>query len=343
VRWPVALGAGLLLAAVFLYAWRKGLPHDQSTPFTRPGLAGLGRSLLVILDSYFTVALGVLPVLFLGWRRVRIEPRVALGVLVVGLALVAVAHYPSHETGTVLEGNVLSQFGAGGPQVSPFGGRETLLPMALWVPINLAAVVAGAVLAGWLWTAAASASAGGSWRERLRMPRTDVALIVIYAGLTAALLAVRAVERGFLIDRYFLSLTMALALLVLISLAGREASVSLRAPAVALALVALLSVLILRDVNSYDSERWEAGRAAVAAGVPADQVSAGFEWVGAHHPGAIPESENILGAPDRCVLVSLAPLDDDRQVLVEVRRYGPLGGLFERRLWVYRTPRLCGA
>lgn len=339
LRRPIVLGVGLLAAAVLLYAWRKGLPYDQSTPLTRPGLLGVSHTVLVVLAGYFTVALGVLPVLLPGWRRARSEPRVALGVLVVGVALVAVGHYPSHEAGTLLEGNAVTRFGFGGPQHSPFGERGPLLPLVVWLAINLLAVAAGALLAGRLW--AAVASSGGSWRERLRLPRTDVALIVIYALLTAVLLAVRAVERGFLLDRYFLSMTMALGLLALLGASGRG-PVPLRAGAVALGLVALLSLLIVRDANSYDSERWEAARAAVAAGVPAGQVSAGFEWVGAHHRGPIPESENILGVPDRCVLVGIAPLHDGRHVLTSVRSYGPLGGLMERHLWIYRAPRLCG-
>jgi hypothetical protein len=265
-------------------------------------------------------------------------------VALAGLVLLAVPHYPSHDSATVLDGNVLSKFGGGGPQTTSIGGRDALFPGALWLGINLVAVAAGAFFAAAIWAAAPSWASSGPGRRRITFsrPRPDVGVILLYTALTAALLIFRAVEKGFLIDRYYLSLTMAVGLLALLSLSDRS-PVSMRRGGSAIVAVALLSALVVLDVNAYDTARWSAAEAAVAQGVPATEISAGFEWIGAHHPGRIGADENILGYPDRCVLVAVQPLHGPAHQLREIRTYAPIGGVLERHLWVYREPRLCGA
>jgi hypothetical protein len=344
LRLPGGLVLGLLVAAAALYVWRKHLPGDQATPIVRPGLQTAGHSLLVLADTYFAVALGLLPILLLCARGAIASIReahgarwVALGAVLAGLLLLAIPHYPNHDPTTVLDGNILSRYGTGGPQATAFGARSPLFPDGLWFVINLVAVGAGTTLAGALWGAV-------PWRRvrerRLSLPRPELAAVLAYAALTAALLAFRALERGFLIDRYFVTLTAALGLVALLALRER-ARLSIGAGTGGLALVALLAVLVVLDADNYDTTRWEAAKRAVAQGVPSTGVSAGFEWTGAHHPGVIPESENILGYPDRCVLVAAAPAEGMGRQLIAVRDYGPIDGVLTRHLWIYREPQLC--
>jgi hypothetical protein len=344
LRLPIALLAGILGAAAALYAWRKGLPGDQATPVVRPGLQALEHSVLVLADSYFAVALGLLPVLLLCARGVvaaiaasRGARAVALALGVAGVLLLALPHYPYHETTTVLDGSVLSRYGTGGPQTTGMGARSPLFPAGLWFAINFVAVAAGAAFAGAMWGAL-------PWRlvRQRRLPSADVTVVVAYALLTAALLAFRAVERGFLIDRYFITLTAACALLAMVAL--RPCGPRTVGHAIgALVALALLSTLIVLDVNAYDTARWQASRDAVARGVPPSAISAGFEWTGSHHLGVIPDPDKIIGYPDRCTLVTFQPLPRGDHQLLETRTYGPLNRVLTRRLWVYRNPRLCPA
>jgi hypothetical protein len=49
----------------------------------------------------------------------------------------------------------------------------------------------------------------------------------------------------------------------------------------------MLSLLTTAYGSAFDAARWEAGRQLVAAGVPATDVDAGFEWSGYHSPNGV--------------------------------------------------------
>ena len=80
--------------------------------------------------------------------------------------------------------------------------------------------------------------------------------------------------------------------------------------------VAAVATVITLNADAYDAARWSAGNKAVAAGVPATMVDAGFEWVGSHQsarrrPGTPGAGEPVLRdlvRPDVPGLQSNAPL-----------------------------------
>jgi hypothetical protein len=160
--------------------------------------------------------------------------------------------------------------------------------------------------------------------------------------VSAIFLSFRAIENGFLIDRYFIGLTTACGLLVLVWLRDRV-EVSVFAGAAAVAVMALATLVIVLDGDAYDSVRWSVAQRAVADGIPPEQVSAGFEWLGANHRGPIGPSENILGFPDRCIYVAEARLSGPGHRLIARRTYAPVGSFLQRSLWIYREQRRCGS
>jgi hypothetical protein len=46
--------------------------------------------------------------------------------------------------------------------------------------------------------------------------------------------------------------------------------------------LATVSTVYMLNGNAYDAARWRAGEQLVALGVPADEIHAGFEWMGYH-------------------------------------------------------------
>jgi hypothetical protein len=78
-------------------------------------------------------------------------------------------------------------------------------------------------------------------------------------------------------------------------------SLALGARAVAVAIVvglAAASLALVLNRAAFDAARWEAGRALVAAGIPADRIDAGYEWVG-HHADQIVTANREPGPGER--------------------------------------------
>lgn len=86
--------------------------------------------------------------------------------------------------------------------------------------------------------------------------------------------------------------------------AGPGAVAAVAATAV---LLAFVSVALTVDSDAYDAARWQAGQIAVERGVPAGEVDAGFEWLGAHHQSPIDLSLQARPAPPLRAVVRQDP------------------------------------
>ena len=58
-----------------------------------------------------------------------------------------------------------------------------------------------------------------------------------------------------------------------------------------------VAAVITLNADAYDAARWSAGHQAVAAGVPAAMVDAGFEWVGSHQSDIAVPGRQVRGSP----------------------------------------------
>jgi len=119
--------------------------------------------------------------------------------------------------------------------------------------------------------------------------------------------------------------------------------------------IAVVSLTVLVEENASSAARWDAGEAAVAQGLAATSVDAGFEWMGWHYPyitgepaGAAAWADpanwyNVLEFPaaSNCVLMSYAPRQEPWLEPVEVRRYDALLAWGDRAVFVYRDPAAC--
>ncbi len=272
--------AGLveLLVCAAIYLWWLRQPGGVHQPLLLPSTITLVR----LVQGYFTLAFMVSPaVAAVLWRRRRapVAPRAALSaVLVLLLGLAADAN-----AGSVFVGDFLARRGAVGTLLLD-GSRPALFPQALWDLISVVGLVAGATLAG---------LALGGDRDRVREWRTwdwagPLGLVRIFVIFFGAGSVVYLLATTFLWDRYLWPLAF---FVVLLLLGGGPRGVPARrwAKRVGRGVAALLWVLlglvaasVTLNTDAYDAGRWRAGELAVARGVPAREVDAGFEWVGAH-------------------------------------------------------------
>jgi hypothetical protein len=197
-------------------------------------------------------------------------------------------------------------------------GRPALFPSVVWWALQFVALAGGALLAA----VAATLGRQALSARRLGYPRV---LLVLFSILTAVFLCFfEGLTRGTVFDRYLWPLDFGLAVLLL---ARRPAS-SARAHALGArahaglarahagpptgprrqlafllttaalsTVVAAVAIVITVNADAYDAARWSAGDKAVAAGVPATMVDAGFEWVGAHQSGTAVPGRRVPGSP----------------------------------------------
>ncbi len=311
-------GAGFLAACGAIYLWSAHVPGAQSLPLA---VSGPVRFVKGAGNSYFTVSFGLAPLLPAAWRRgrARLSARFVLppiGVLAAGAALLAADH-------SLFSGNYLLPQGATGAAV--LTGRPALFPSAVWWVLQLVALAAGALMAA----VVATLRRPSFSPARLGNPR---GLLVLFSILTALLLLFfQGFTRGTVFDRYLWPLDFSLAVLLLARPGAPRASsnrpgptgagrgrrpVTPRRPAAAprrslspvpvgvatvvlSTVVAAVAAVITLNADAYDAARWAAGDKAVAAGVPATMVDAGFEWVGSHEadvarPGSPGTREPVL-------------------------------------------------
>ena len=178
-----------------------------------------------------------------------------------------------------------------------------LFPGALWLGMQIVALLAGTALAF-----VALALATGETATQF-LSGSAQSLIDWFALLSAGgLLAYGLFVKAPLFDRYLSQLAFPVAVLLAGSCLGSRgnarpmhafgrttrAGTAARVATVGLALVigAVTAALTL-NADAYDGARWQAGQVAVQAGFAPSVVDAGFEWVGTH------TSEDANG-PCRC-------------------------------------------
>ncbi len=283
-------------------------------------------------NSYFTVSLGLVPLLPAAARRswARLSAR---AVLVAVVTVVGGAVLLSSDR-TLFNGNYLLQQGATGAAV--LTGRPALFPSVAWWALQLVALAAGVLLAA---VAASNYRPFLSWQP-LCYPRVLLVLFSIFMAIFLCFFD--GLTKGTVFDRYLWPLDFSLAVLLLARrpaasaqahglharthtlvaglarVAGRagisEASdfpgtdaglltrprrqpAFLFTTAAFSAVVATVAVVLTLNTDAYDAARWSAGDRAVAAGVPAKMVDAGFEWVGSHQSAVALPGRHVPGSP----------------------------------------------
>lgn len=243
-------------------------------------------------------------------------------------------------------GNYLTQIGALGNDVTS-GYRPLLFSPAVWTLIQWATGLAGLALGAEL-----GAAAGRLARGRRNI--TSESIVYGFGLLTVAVLLLRAAQGGVVVDRYLFGLLAVCALFITGPRDGVPAppwrSVLACVLAVAIAVVSTVSVL---NCNSFATARWDAGRAFVARGVPAERVDAGFEWSGLRAGGSAGDGSGWkppsswyaprLPAGGNCALVTTSSLSDRGLRPEGTHSYEAYPGGPQHRLFLYVVPEACRA
>ena len=308
--------AALAVVCGSIYLWSAHVPGAQSLPLA---ISGLVRFVKGVGNSYFTLSFGLAPLLpvVLHRSRARWSARYLLlpiAALAAGAALLSADH-------SLFSGNYLLQQGATGAAV--LTGRPALFPGVAWWALQLAALTGGILMAAVFGTVS---------RPSLPSARlgNSRGLLVLFSMLTALFLFLfQGLTKGTVFDRYLWPLDFSLAVLLLArrpvpsprpkgtgahvrrsgtlagdagAHAGRPGTSGPHVPVLVAtaafsAVVAAVAAVITLNADAYDAARWTAGNKAVAAGVPATMVDAGFEWVGNHQTGIALPGRRVLGAP----------------------------------------------
>jgi hypothetical protein len=310
-RRAYALAAvALVVACAAIYFWSTQVPGAQDLPLA---LSGPVRLLKGLGHAFFTLALGLTPLLptavARSWDRLSARALLAaVAALAAGTLLLTGDH-------TLLAGNYLLPQGATGGAV--LTGRPALFPGVVWWALELVALASGASLA------AVAASVG---RPAVPSgPRCGARLLLaLFSTVTALFLVLfEGLTKGTVFDRYLWPLAFSTAVLLLARRRGpsrpvhargtrartastgahaRDPSTPRRLPVVMATatlstVVAAVAAVTTLNADAYDAARWSAGDRAVAAGVPARMVDAGFEWVGSHQRGTARPGRRVRSAP----------------------------------------------
>jgi hypothetical protein len=341
-----AVGAAMLLSGLTaFYLWRRGLPGGSGYEVHRPTRHAVGD----IGQAAFTLGLFALPLAAAAARRPRIHDlgRAAAGAgaaaAAVGVAVLAIAAVRGRSP-DLLVGNLLTRTGPLDARVLT-GSRPALFPGWSWWVLSGAAVASAAALAAAA-TSAALAARRAIRTERLRALEPRTVLGWGFLALAATAVFGGALVRG-VFDRYLLPVVFGLALVA--ALRYREALAWSRAGAGALVLLGVLGAASVAAGNAFDVARWRAGEAAVAQGVAAGAVDAGYEWVGRHYPGALATDERSRARPPaqwymrdvfprarNCATVAASPQRTAGLRASGVRSYRVLPWGRRHRLVIYR-------
>ena len=353
-RTIAAIAAVFVIVCVVFYAWRLSLPGGHVVT----GSPTLRRTGAQFVGLYFSLAFLVLPALALTGRRcVQLLrdpfPRaVAAIALAAGLGRLLLGG-PGNGDPLLVGDYLVRDTGTGYSQLGP---APAFLPVSVWVVVEIAALAGGVLLAALL-----ADRARFAWRALRRHgtrafdPR--VWTLIVFALLAAGLISARNVDGVNVVDRYLLPVIPPL--LVLLLATGRAES---RAPGVrrrglaVLAAMAVLAVIYTSYTDAWQSARWHAGEQLVRSGIPANQVDAGFEWVGLHqtaivHRDAVPKVHRwtqpaapyMTLFPDagNCGIVSSTPRSDPALTLVGTRTWRPGPLRADRTYYLYRNSAGC--
>lgn len=286
--WYLAAGvAGLVVFAV-VYWWSTHLPGALQETITRPSPASIAG----VVRDYFTMAFMLSPAVALAaWRRLRW--RLSWSTITAYAVFVLGAAIDRHYHGLFI-GNYLDPQGFGDIELLG-GGRPTLLPTSLWDLLTVVGLVSGGLLAG----IAVTVDPQALRRLRSWAWGTPIGVIWAFGVLFATGLAVCGLITYLFFDRYLWPLIFAFGVLLLYysqPAPRREWPRLVAGTVVALsALLVLVTTALTVNADTYSAARWHAGQVAVAHGVPAKAVDAGFEWVGAHATGVVNKSLHPAG------------------------------------------------
>ncbi len=295
-------------------AWRRSMPFGDPPSF----VLTLHPLAYALIQAAFTISLYLSPVVFLVARPRRWSVRPGLiGVAVLGLALAIAVRFK----GSVFLGNYLDRHGAYG--AAAVGARD-VLPAALMVGLAVVACFSMALAAGTLLEAG------------VHLDRTSWALGLALLGGT---FAQAAVGQG-VFARYLLPVLPIVAVPLLNSLEPPRWKLALST----VAAVGAVSLALTSNGLAFDAARWRAAQDLQQAGVAAQDIDAGLEWVGYHangpahsgvpHPEAIGWYMNMFPASRECYLVSASPVSDQRPIAVYGFKTYALFG--HSHLWIYK-------
>jgi hypothetical protein len=287
-RW--ALGAATAAVCIAIHAWRTGLPAQM--PPVAPGLGTVDGGILGLTS----VALVISPAAFSAaavWRRHMRRLDVLIGASIgVGYVLARIIQwYRDGFIPLITLENVASRWGAPSGNYTA-GGRAALFSDSVWLGINVAAlasvVIVLAIGAGLL-----GAHARPIQTVAKRMFATigsPLGILSLFCVLTVAGLCFFGLTRP-LFDRYFWPLVPPLATLFLIRpldhvpqetfWGSRNRPLMLGVLAYLAALSAISTAYMLNSF-AFDTARWQAGQVLADRGMPANEIDAGYEWVGYH-------------------------------------------------------------
>jgi uncharacterized integral membrane protein len=243
-------------------------------------------------------------------------------------------------------GDYVAQQGIAGVATLP-GAAPTLLPGPVWTVLTAVALVSGALLAAIVLTFD---------RQVLRRWRswtwsTPSGLIWVFSALLGPGLAVYALTTHSFFDRYLWAFAFAVGVLLL---KNHQPQPRRKTPrpfvgiVVALSgLLVVVAVVLTVEADTYSAARWHAGELLVSHGVPANEIDAGFEWVGAHTTGVANPSLHTSSPPYEswyavmepgyrdCGVVSGSPLSYRTLRLLRKTSYELAGLGGSRSLYLY--------
>ena len=364
--------AGLVVMAVCgpIYLWTAQLPGAHLESLSLP----TATSLRQLLASYFTFSFIISPLLpsalRAAWRsharRGAVRAGAVAAAVFLGLGTLSLA-----KGWGLFVGNYLMQQGVTGAAVLS-GARPDLFPGALWLSLQIVALLAGTVLAFVAFVCLATREAATQL-----FSGTIQNLVAWFALFSAGgLLAYGLFVKAPLFDRYLSQLAFPVALLLarscLVSRAttrpthalGRTARAGSTgraeragragrgATAALVLLIGAVTAALTLNADSYDGARWRAGDLAVKAGFAPSVVDAGFEWVGTHTsedanralqvlpgPGYEAWYDKLIAGFRDCAFVTGSPSPQPGLRLLRITTYDELGFAVPEHLWIYSVHR----
>jgi hypothetical protein len=362
-----------MVACAAIYLWTAKLPGAHLESLSLP----TGTSFRQLIASYFTLGFVISPLLpsvlratlrSSGRSKARSSERpgrrltgstpagVVSAAVFLGLGTLSLA-----KGWGLFIGNYLMQQGVTGAAVLS-GARPDLFPGALWLALQIVALIAGTALA---FVAVAAVATRDAVVQLVS--GTVQSLVAWFALLSAAgLLAYGLLVKAPLFDRYLSQLVFPVVVLLAVGCvrsratarpthalagtgradgpgrAGRVATLCL-----VLVIGAVTAVLTL-NADAYDGARWQAGQLAVRAGFAPSEVDAGFEWVGTHTSEDANRALQVLPGPayeawyDKlfagfrdCAFVTGSPSPQPNVTLLRTITYDELGFAVPEHLWIY--------
>ncbi len=282
---------GLVLVAtaacVGLQLFRSSLPGQ---------LGEVDKSLLHAIRlpaAAITVSFVLLPAAILGAANSARSMKardVAMGAILGGaLATVAVALWLTFgDFPDTLLRNLVTRWGVP-DQAYLTGGRPVLFPDPVWAAVNLLALVAVVIV-----PAVMAGVAGVQLRGRnlslmglARSAGSPIGVVALFAVAAAGGLAIFG-SVWIVFDRYLWPIVPPLAVLLMIDPPEGEtrrlpvipARIASAGAAVTCVVLAAFALPLMANSHAFDAARWRAGDRLLAAGIRADTIDAGYEWVG---------------------------------------------------------------